>query len=148
MLGRLRHGTPRSRLDFLRTVPLFAGLPDKVLDGLDGHLDDLEVEAGATLTTQGQQGYETFVVVEGTAEVLADGQVVAELGPGELIGEIAVLQHRVRTATVRARTPMRLLVVESRQVDALLADPKLAPRVQAGLARHLAARADAHPAQE
>lgn len=133
-----KHGTPRSRIDFLGTVPLFAGLPDKVLARLDGHLDDLEVKPGEKLTTQGAHGFETFVVVEGTAQVSVDGRVVAEMGPGELIGEIAVLEHGLRRATVTATTPMRLLVIDSRQIEWLYSHPDLSERVRAELARHLA----------
>lgn len=132
-----RHGVPRARIDFLRTVPLFAGLPDRVLERLDAHLDDIDIASGATLTFQGERGYETFVVVEGTAEVLVNGEKVNEVGSGEIIGEIAVLEQRDRTATVRAATPMRVLVVPSREIGWLFSDPELSDRVRQQLADHL-----------
>jgi CRP/FNR family transcriptional regulator, cyclic AMP receptor protein len=140
-----RHGVPDSRLEFLRKVPFFDGLNDKTLARIDSHLDEVTVGAGRTLTEQGRGAYETFIVADGTAEVRVSGEVVGETAVGELIGEIGVLKNTLRTATVVAKTPMRLLVVGPRELDWLFEDPILAERVQANLDRHLAGKQPSPP---
>lgn len=131
-----RHGVPRSRLEVLRQVALFEGLSDKVLARIDSHADELEVQPGRELTTQGGGAYEVFIVAEGEAEVRIDGEVVGTSGEGDLIGELGVLENRPRAATVVASTPMRLLVLDSREMHWLLDEPELAARVQQNVERH------------
>lgn len=131
-----RHGVPRSRIEFLRTVPMFDGLSDKVLSRIDAHLDDANVPAGKVLTHQGDGADEAFIVAEGEAEVRVDGEVVATSGTGEMIGELGVLRHTPRAATVVARTPMRLLVINPQDLQWLFDDKALAARVQDNVARH------------
>jgi CRP-like cAMP-binding protein len=135
-----RHGVPAARLEFLATVPFFEGLPPKALARIDKHLDEVSVDAGRVLTEQGRGAYETFIVAAGTAEVRVSGELVGETAVGELIGEIGVLKNTLRTATVTAKTPMRLLVVGPRELDWLFDDPVLAARVQANLEKHLAGK--------
>jgi CRP/FNR family cyclic AMP-dependent transcriptional regulator len=132
-----RHGVPRERLELLAKVPFFEGLPDKVLARIDSHVDEVEVPAGRKLTEQGTGAYEAFIVAEGTAEVRVGDEVVAETSIGELIGEIGVLKNTLRTATVTATTPMRLLVINPRELSWLFDNPKLSARVQANLDKHL-----------
>jgi CRP-like cAMP-binding protein len=100
----------------LSTIPLFAELPAEKRDEVASVCSDLEVEAGTTLIQEGDFGYATFVVGEGTAEVIRDGVVIRTLGVGEVFGEIAVLSGGRRTATVVAKTPMRLITVMNRDV--------------------------------
>lgn len=135
-----RHGVPRSRLEFLRGVPLFAGLSDKVLARIDSHIDDVLLPAGRHLTDQGTRAYEAFIIAEGEADVVIDGEVVATTEVGEMIGEIGVLKHTLRTATVTAKTPMRLFVITPRDIGWLLEDKELAQRVRENLERHLSGK--------
>jgi len=132
-----RHGVPRSRIEFLGDVPFFEGLPDKALARIDSHVDEVTVEAGRKLTEQGTGAYEAFIIAEGSAEVRVGDEVVAETTVGELIGEIGVLKNSLRTATVVATTPMRLLVINPRELDWLFDDPTLNARVQQNLEKHL-----------
>lgn len=136
MAKKLKHGVPVRRLEFLRGVPLFAGLPDEVLARIDSHMDEVDWPEGRSLTVQGRGSDEAFVIADGTAEVTIDGAVKRHAGPGEMIGELGVLQRRPRTATVTARTPMRLLVINPRDLDWLFQDPVLAQRVQANVQLH------------
>jgi len=133
-----KHGVPRSRVEFLGTVPFFEGLPNKALARIDSHIDEVQVSAGRKLTEEGTGAYELFIIAEGTAEVRVGGKVVGETSVGELIGEIGVLQRTTRTATVTAKTPMRLLVLSPQELKWLFDDPKLAERVKQNLDRHLA----------
>ena len=136
-----RHGVPRERIDVLRQVPFFEGLSTKVLARIDHHLDDVNVSAGRVLTAQGEGAYEAFIIADGVAEISIDGKVVRDTEVGELIGEIGVLKNTLRAATVVAKTPMRLLVLDSREMNALLHEDKLvAERVQENLTRHLEGR--------
>jgi CRP-like cAMP-binding protein len=132
-----RHGVPRARLELLAKVPFFEGLPRKVLARIDSHVDEVEVPAGRKLTEQGTGAYEAFVIADGVAEVKVGDEVVAETTVGELIGEIGVLQNKLRTATVTAKTPMRLLVINPRELNWLFENPKLAERVEKNLQKHL-----------
>jgi CRP/FNR family transcriptional regulator, cyclic AMP receptor protein len=132
-----RHGVPSSRLEFLGQVPFFEGLSEKTLARIDSHLDEVSVPAGRTLTEQGRGAYETFIVADGTAEVWVGDDLVGETSVGELIGEIGVLKNTLRTATVKAKTPMSLLVLGPRELDWLFDDPTLRKRVQANLDKHL-----------
>jgi CRP/FNR family transcriptional regulator, cyclic AMP receptor protein len=133
-----RHGVPRERIDVLRQVPFFEGLSAKALSRIDQHLDEVSVPKGRVLTSQGEGAYESFVIADGVAEVRIDDKPVRDTEVGELIGEIGVLEHTMRTATVVAKTPMRLLVLNSREMSALMhEDPKIAERVQQNYTRHL-----------
>ena len=88
----------------------FADLPAAELDELAAAMSEIEVEAGAPIVTHGDFGYVLYAVEEGEAEVRVDGaEETRTVGPGELFGEIALLVTGRRTATVVARTPMRLL---------------------------------------
>ncbi|KQZ74865.1 cyclic nucleotide-binding domain-containing protein [Nocardioides sp. Root151] len=132
-----RNRVPKERIDVLRQVPFFEGLSTKVLARIDQHLDDVNVAAGKVLTSQGEGAYETFIIASGVAEIEVDGKPVRDTEIGELVGEMGVLKHTVRAATVTAKTPMRLLVLNSREMSALLREDKLvAQRVQENLTRH------------
>jgi len=125
----------------LRQVPFFEGLSNKVLARIDKHLDDVNVSAGRVLTAQGESAYEAFIIADGIAEITVDDKPVRDTEIGELIGEIGILKHTLRSATVVAKTPMRLLVLDAREMNALLhEDKKVAERVQENLTRHLEGR--------
>jgi CRP-like cAMP-binding protein len=100
----------------LDAIPLFAELPEGDRDRLATVCSELEAEAGATLVTEGDFGYAMFVITEGTADVLREDTLLRTLGPGDVFGEIAVLSGGRRTATVVAKTPLRLITVLNRDV--------------------------------
>lgn len=114
----------------LATIPLFAQLPAEEREQVASVCSNLDVEAGTTLIVEGDFGYAMFVVTDGTADVLKDGAVIRTLGPGDVFGEIAVLSGGRRTASVVARSPMRLITVMNRDVWRLERD---APDVGASL---------------
>jgi len=95
----------------LRDVPFFKGLSKRELATIAQQIDEVEVEAGAVIAREGDFGHEFFVIMDGTAEVLRGDSPIAELGPGEFFGEMALLDEERRTATVKAISPMKLLVM-------------------------------------
>jgi len=132
-----------SKLDLLRDTALFAGLPRRVLVGLERLLDPVDVAPRTVLAEQGHLAREFLVVVEGTADVERDGLHVGEVGAGEILGELAFFGDHRRTATVRARTPMRVLVGNPRSFRALLALPIVAARIRAAALARLQSPAQA-----
>jgi CRP-like cAMP-binding protein len=90
--------------------------------------------------TQGQHGAQMFILVSGAARVERDGQSLGQCGPGEVLGEIALLDGGPRTATVTLSEPSRLLVLARREFQALMDDfPNIRLRVLEAVARRLRA---------
>ncbi|HLY33410.1 MAG TPA: cyclic nucleotide-binding domain-containing protein [Jatrophihabitantaceae bacterium] len=129
-------------------MPLFAGSSKRELDSLARLTVELDVEAGKALTSEGELGREFLIVLSGEAVALHGGRQVATFGPGDCFGEVAVLDHSARTATVVARTPMHLAVVAAQDFDRLIEQvPALAHKVLQVMAHRLAGPggAVAHP---
>jgi CRP-like cAMP-binding protein len=100
------------KLDLLRRIPLFARLGTREIERLGQLTDEIDLPAGRSLMRQGEAGAELFVIVAGSATVERDGGVVAErCGPGEILGEIALVDGGPRTASVTLDEPSRLLVL-------------------------------------
>jgi CRP/FNR family transcriptional regulator, cyclic AMP receptor protein len=125
-------------IDHLAQVPLFSACSKKDLQLVAKRAEDVKVDAGKQLVSEGETGTEFFVVVEGKAVVSKRGQKVAELGPGGFFGELALLDKAPRNATVTAETPMELVVLGQREFAGLIDDvPEFAHKLLAGLARRL-----------
>ncbi|MDP4604301.1 MAG: cyclic nucleotide-binding domain-containing protein [Solirubrobacteraceae bacterium] len=112
------------KLDLVRRVPVFSPLDDDVQEDLASRMSEREVKSGEAITTQGEQGDEFFLIVEGTFEASADGTRLREMTAGDSFGEIALLRETERTATVTA-TSDSLVMVLSRDafLEAVAADP-------------------------
>jgi CRP-like cAMP-binding protein len=101
-------------LELLRRISVFDPLPLPALEQLATGLGARHVDAGETLYHQGDTPPDGCHIIErGTAEVIGDGRRIATVGPGDLIGEIALLRHVPRTATVRALTDMDLRLLDA-----------------------------------
>jgi CRP/FNR family transcriptional regulator, cyclic AMP receptor protein len=125
-------------LDHLAEVPLFSALSKKDLQMVARRAEDVKVDAGKVLVSEGSAGTEFFVIVEGKARVTMRGRKVAELGAGKFFGDLALLDRAPRNATVVAETPMELLVLGQREFAALIDEaPGFAHKLLAGLARRL-----------
>ncbi len=83
----------------------------------DAKLERRNVKEGETLVEQGAEGTELYLLLDGVLEVVVDGEPLAEVGPGALLGERALLEGGRRTATLRARTPARVAVVPAVAID-------------------------------
>jgi CRP/FNR family transcriptional regulator, cyclic AMP receptor protein len=122
----------------LARAPLFSELSKKELTQLARMSDDLEVEAGHVLCREGRSGREFFVIVQGEVEVTRKGKPVKRSGGDEFFGEIALLEDVPRTATVKAKTPLRLFVLSSRDFRRLVqSSPSVERKVMRSLARRL-----------
>ena len=106
----------------LKKLSLFDGLSEKELTQIGKWADEVEVGEGKHLIEQGQFGYEFFVIEEGKAEVKRDDEVIANLGPGDFFGEIALTEADRRTASVTATEPIRTIVMTRRDFAEMQAE--------------------------
>ena len=111
----------------LSRVSLFSGLAAKDLATIAAVAEEREVPAGTVLTEQGQPGDEFFLIVDGEVEVRIDDREVRRLGPGEYLGEIALIFGGKRTATAVASKPTRLYVLGEASFTAML---RKQPRIE------------------
>ena len=137
-----RHGFVDERL---AKVPLFAGLDKKHLQQVSGLVTQIDVKEGKDLTREGEHGNEFIIVLEGEAEVKVGGNVVATRGPGDYFGEIALIANRPRTATVTAKTAMKIEVIGRREFQTMLHDnPGIATELLGIAADRLSENDEAH----
>ena len=141
---------PPAILDQLAALPLFAGCNRRELEALSRIGTHISVEPGHVLTRQGRLGHEFFVVVQGEAHCAIDGNDVGRYGPGDFFGEMSLLDHQVRSATVTADSPMELLTIDAREFGAMLHEaPTSARRILQTLSERVrAAQAAATTAAE
>jgi CRP/FNR family transcriptional regulator, cyclic AMP receptor protein len=95
----------------LKSLPLFADVPDEELAQIAGFAQDVTVDRGRELVREGDFSYEFMAIEDGEAEVTRDGEHVADLGPGDFFGEMGLLEKTLRNATVTAKTPMKLVTL-------------------------------------
>jgi CRP-like cAMP-binding protein len=106
----------------IAALPVFADLPAAELDVLAAALSEVTIEPGATVIPVDDYGTAIYFIEQGEADVLTDGGEAAQaLGPGDTFGEIAPVLTGQRTATVVARTPMRLLSLSGQDFDRIRA---------------------------
>jgi CRP-like cAMP-binding protein len=110
------------KIRHLQKVPILAECSRKQLKAVAAISRVVEVPAGTFLTRQGELGEEFFVILDGSAVVEVSKKKRVRLGPTEFFGEMSLLDGGPRSATVRAQTDMRLLVILRRNFQALLAE--------------------------
>ena len=122
-------------LEHLQSVPLFAGCSRKELEKIARAGDEISMTAGSLVIDQGQTAREAFVLLEGTATVKRNGRKVTTLGPGAVMGELSLLDHGPRTATVTCDTDCSLLVIDQRHFLGVIDEvPSIAAKLLATLA--------------
>ena len=130
-------GFPQERLEVLRSLALFRGCTDKELEFIASRADEVDLPAGKVLTERGKSGGDFFIILEGKAEVDAS-QGKRTLGPGDFFGEIALIDNGPRTATVKAATPMRCLVLGHSQFrDVLHQNGEIAVKILRAVTQRL-----------
>ena len=127
-----------AKIELLKSVPLFAGCSKNELRQLAKTADEIDLRQGTVLTREGRPGREFFVLIDGTAEVTKKGKKIADLGPGDWLGEIALITDSPRTATVTATSPVDVLVITDRRFRSVVETmPSIALKVLARVGERL-----------
>jgi CRP/FNR family cyclic AMP-dependent transcriptional regulator len=103
----------------LRAVPLFASMSEPDLRKIATFATEDSAPTGATLMREGDYSNDMIAIESGTADVVREGQTIRTLGPGDVFGEIGVLGRELRSASVVASSPMRLIRLTSWDVKRL-----------------------------
>jgi len=128
-----------AKVALIRKIPLFKHCTRKELGEIASIADELDLKEGTELTHEGKAGREFFAIVEGTADVLMGGKWVNSVRQGDFLGEIALVTGRPRTATVKATSPVRVLVITARNFRRLLdRSPEIQRKVLLAMAERLA----------
>lgn len=135
------------RMNFMKGTELFASLPDPQLATLAKIGSERRVEAGTVISSQGDPAREVYVVREGEVSIRQrrDGaeQELRVCGQGECIGEVAALGKVTRSASIVARAPVRLIVLEEDQLEGLLnSHPEVSRALLMLLAKRMATQAE------
>jgi Cyclic nucleotide-binding domain len=101
-----------SEVEVLKEVAMFRPLPMAAVDNLARNVEQVDYAAGQVVFHQGDHGDRFYVIADGEAEVIGNGNVIRTLIPGDGFGEIALLRDTTRTATVSARTALRLFTLD------------------------------------
>ena len=103
----------------LKSIPLFAQLSKSGRKAIAQHADEVQIAQGTTIMEQGRAANELLVIERGTADVLDGGAVIAQMGPGDVIGEIGLLNYSRRTATVIATSAIDAIVMYGPELMAM-----------------------------
>jgi len=123
---------------WLSDVALFQGFSSEQVEQVAQLGERVEAAAGAEIADQGRIGSECWVIVEGTARVVMNGEYVTSVGAGSMIGEMALLEHRPRNAAVIAETDMVLVSFDTEGFNAILdANPMAKDRISSLLTARL-----------
>jgi CRP-like cAMP-binding protein len=95
----------------LRKIPVFSDLAEDELRSIAALAAEVSVPEGKELVREGDYSYDVLAIEEGTASVEREGEHVADIGPGDVVGEMGVLERSQRNATVRATSPMMLVTL-------------------------------------
>jgi CRP-like cAMP-binding protein len=121
----------------LKSIPLFRDVPDDALLKVATFAELESHPEGAAVVTEGGYANDFYAIEDGTAEVERDGERLAELGPGDVFGEQALLEGEQRSATVRAASPLRVIKIAHWELDKMRRDM---PEVVAELNKQVEAR--------
>jgi CRP-like cAMP-binding protein len=127
------------QLEYLEVVPLFRGLSKTELARVARITEQVTVPEGTVLAEEGGPGDSFYLLVSGKAAVRRKGRKIAELGPGDFFGEIALLDPGPRSATVATLEPAALFVIHRKDFAGLIEVPSVARKLLAGLAARLRA---------
>lgn len=126
------------KIDYLAQVPMFTECNKRELGEIARHLDQVVARAGTKLTNEGSLASQFGIIVEGSATVRRNKRKLAQLGPGDFWGEMALLLKEKSSATVTTEEDSKLLVMHARDFSHLLDEvPTLARKLATGLAARL-----------
>jgi CRP/FNR family transcriptional regulator, cyclic AMP receptor protein len=106
----------------LKKLDLFSSLPDEELDRLANVVGEVSIDEGEDLVRAGTQPYQMFAIEEGTVEVQRDGETLATIGPGEVVGERGIVKRGLRNASAVATGPVKAIFLTADQMKRLRRD--------------------------
>ena len=127
----------KARIELLKRVQLFADCTKAELTKVAEKAREVHVASGSVIVEQGSKGDKFFVLAEGLAHVHVDGHKVASIGAGSFFGEMAIIEHSPRSATVTAELPSRLLVFYEKDFDDIRSIKSVADKVMRSMATRL-----------
>jgi CRP-like cAMP-binding protein len=134
----MARGIPSEVMRHFERVPLFESISKKGIRSLVQAATEVDIPAGKVLVREGEFTRHLYVVLRGTADVMRKGKKLNELVPGDFFGEMAFLSGAPRSATVTARTDLRVMVLGPRELDVIIEkEPALARRMLASMAQRV-----------
>jgi CRP-like cAMP-binding protein len=134
----LARGIPHEVIRHFQLVPLFSSVSKKGLRAIVSAATELDVPAGKTLVTEGEHDRYLYVLTRGTALVTKGGRKLNELVPGDFFGELAFLSGSPRSATVKAYSDVRVLILGPRELDVIVAkEPAIARKLLEAMAKRV-----------
>jgi CRP-like cAMP-binding protein len=122
--------TSDGKIEVLQQVPLFEGLSKKHLRFIGRLTTEASLPAGTVLAEQGERGREVMVLLSGSVVVRRNKRKIAELGAGDIVGEMSLVSKQPRNATVVATSEVEVLLLDAREFSSLLgAEPKVALKI-------------------
>ncbi len=119
-----------SSQETLAQIHLFSDLSKADLKKIERLMTAVDIKKGKEFIIEGKPGREAFILLEGTASVHRGKRLIATLGPGDIIGEMAILAGHPRSATVRAETDIVCEVLDRREFSSLLDEvPTIARKI-------------------
>jgi CRP/FNR family transcriptional regulator, cyclic AMP receptor protein len=127
-----------SKIEHLSRINLFEECSNKELQAIAKAGDEITMTAGTVIVDQGQMGREAFVLMEGQVTVRRNGRKITTLSTGAVIGELSLLDHGPRTATVTCDTDCELFVIDQRHFRGVIEHhPAIAMKLLAALASEI-----------
>lgn len=121
--------------DRLKTIDVFAGLDDEAREAISKLAAEVSVPEGKELVREGDFSYDLIAIEEGTAKVHHGDETIAELGPGDVVGEMGVIERAQRNASVTATSAMMLVTLTGWDVRKLRKQAPQAVEALEGLVR-------------
>ena len=125
------------RVAIMKSVDIFADTPERILASVARIVEEVDLAAGETLFSEGDPGDCLYIVVEGELRVSSRDQTLVLLGPGKIVGELALLDPEPRSASVTASRDALLFRIDKEPFDEVMADR---PEIALGIIRSLARR--------
>lgn len=127
------------KINILAEVGLFAGLSKKELGEIARLVTEVHYQPGEHLAREGEMGREAMVVLDGKGTVRRGGRKIAEVSTGDVVGEMSLVTHRPRTASVKADTLVTALVMSTREFSSLMDEhPQVGVKILRTVADRLA----------
>ena len=130
----------------LKRVPLFADVPEESLKKIAPFTNVDEFAEGVAVMREGGFSNDFYVIEEGTGEVTRDGEKIAEVGPGDVIGEEGLLEKSQRSATITATSTMRVIKIEHWELSRMKKSmPEVVEQASRATSKRVRARLDSPP---